>query len=243
MTEINDYVRAIFFRDMGGVLALPDGWSRRAELVPGIQSAVQGILDGYSASDVTDAYEFAESMFDEFATRGALQSKEVDFAGAYYKLSPNRLSAVRQKELEANDIHILSEQIGGRFYPDVFAGFRGHHPLLAGRRAMELVPASDRIVTLLDNQVREIEGPISELVEQLDRDNGVPDHPGLKERLSGELKAGRELVRAGSYRAYLLHATLIRALGEIIQRYQGSAIAMVAASLVDLLVKQALGVS
>lgn len=241
MAEISDYVRAIFYRDSLSILAIPAGWNRRSEIVPIFETALQSILDHHGASDVIDAREFAEVLFGEFEASNSLQKREIDFAGDYYSLSHNRFNAVRQKELDNNVIHQMSEQIGARFYGDVFAGFRGQHPLLRERDAAQLVPASNRIVSLSHNQIVAMEEPIADLVDKLERDNGIPDSPGLKEQLVGEIKAGRELLRAGTYRAYLLHVTLIRALGEIMKRYQGSAIAMVAASLVDLLVKNALG--
>jgi len=135
----------------------------------------------------------------------------------------------------------VASEIGGSFYPDVFAGFRGLNPHHHIGLSDGILPASDRVVTLKHNQISELEEPIESLIIQLDADNGIPDEPGRKELLIGQIKAGRELLRAGTFKAYLLYATIIRALAELIEKYKDTAIAMVAASLVDLLVKNALG--
>ncbi|MGC4251317.1 MAG: hypothetical protein QM605_07585 [Sphingobium sp.] len=105
------------------------------------------------------------------------------------------------------------------------------------------IPASDRIVSLTHNQVNSLEEPIREIVDLLGKENAIPDDPGGRERLLGQIKAGRELLRSGTFRGYLFYVTIIGALNELIRRYQGHVIAMVAASLVDLLVKTVLQAS
>jgi hypothetical protein len=92
----------------------------------------------------------------------------------------------------------------------------------------EFAPASDRVVSLDHNQARDAEEKIIELVEALENDNGDPENPGLRQRLIGQFRAARELVRSGEYYAYLLYETLITGLGEIIQRYGKPAIVALA---------------
>jgi hypothetical protein len=101
-------------------------------------------------------------------------------------------------------------------------------------------PASDRIVALNHNQVSEADRSVSELVDQLENDNGDPDQPGLRERLLGQIKAGRELIRAGEFRAYLLYETLVRALYEIVNRYRNPTIVALANALLGAVVSQLL---
>ncbi len=100
------------------------------------------------------------------------------------------------------------------------------------------VPAADRMVSLSHNQIEQTERPINEIVSVLEQDNGDPDQPGLRERLLGEIKAGRELVRAGEFRAFLLYETLVRALGELIKRYKNPAIVALAEALLGVVVSQ-----
>ena len=102
------------------------------------------------------------------------------------------------------------------------------------------IPASDRIVTINHNQISETDRSVSELVDELESDNGDPEQPGLRERLLGQIKAGRELIRAGEFRAYLLYETLARALSELISRYKNPTIVALANALLGAIVSQLL---
>lgn len=105
------------------------------------------------------------------------------------------------------------------------------------------VPASDRVVTLNHNQISDADRSVSELVQELENDNGDPDQPGLRERLLGQIKAGRELIRGGQFRAYLLYETLVRALSELIKRYKNPTIVALANALLGAVVGQLLQAS
>ena len=104
----------------------------------------------------------------------------------------------------------------------------------------DAIPASDRIVRLNDNQIAEVEPQVSELVRQLENDNGDPNQPGLRERLLGQIKASRELIRAGEFRAYLLFELLVRALNELVEKYGNPAIAALANALLGAVVSKLL---
>ncbi len=98
------------------------------------------------------------------------------------------------------------------------------------------VPASDRIVSLTHNQVDETDRSLTNVIETLEADNGSPESPGMRERLLGQLKAGRELILSGQFRAYLLYEVLVRALDELIAKYGNPAIAELAKALLGALV-------
>ncbi|KTF69216.1 hypothetical protein ACNFJ7_03620 [Sphingomonas sp. HT-1] len=100
------------------------------------------------------------------------------------------------------------------------------------------IPASDRIVSLSHNQVEEAVRPVNELIDALEQDNGDPEQPGLRERLLGQIKAGRELIRAGEFRVYLLYEVLVRALSELIDRYKNPTIKALANALLGAVVSQ-----
>ena len=102
------------------------------------------------------------------------------------------------------------------------------------------IPASDRIVSLNHNQLAAVVQPIDDLVGALDADNGDPDQPGLREQILGEVRAGRELIRAGTFRSFLLYETLVRALGELIKRYSNPTIVALANALLGALVSEIL---
>jgi hypothetical protein len=100
------------------------------------------------------------------------------------------------------------------------------------------IPASDRIVSLNHNQIVSADAPITELIEALESDNGNPDTPGLRERLIGQIRAARELLRVGEYRAYLMYELLVRALGEIVLRYGNPTISALANALLGAVVSE-----
>ena len=100
------------------------------------------------------------------------------------------------------------------------------------------IPATDRIVRLDHNQISEADASVSEVISALETDNGDPDAVGLRERLLGQMRAARELIRVGEYRAYLMYELLVRTLGEIIKRYGNPAIIALANALLSALVSK-----
>jgi hypothetical protein len=100
------------------------------------------------------------------------------------------------------------------------------------------VPASDRLVTLSHNQISEFQEPLEALVNELEADNGVPEFPGLRERILGQIKAGKELILAGQFKAYLLYDVLVKALNELIAKYGNETIKSLANALLGALVSQ-----
>ncbi|NIJ32098.1 hypothetical protein [Sphingomonas oligoaromativorans] len=110
-----------------------------------------------------------------------------------------------------------------------------HHDDLAVDDAADerRLPASDRLVKLDHNQARDIEASISAVIDNLESTNGEPDDPSFRQRILGQLKAGRELLRAGEFKAYLLQVTLVSSLNELIRRYADSVIAGLATNLLQ----------
>ena len=102
------------------------------------------------------------------------------------------------------------------------------------------VPASDRIVSLDHNQISDADAQVSELITELEKDNGDPENPSLRVRLLGQLRAGRELIRAGEFKAYLLYEVLIKALAELVDRYGNETIKALANALLGALVSKML---
>ena len=102
------------------------------------------------------------------------------------------------------------------------------------------VPASDRLVTLDHNRVARAEDSVTELVDALEQENGDPDQIGFRERIVGQIKAGRELIRSGEFRAYLLYEVLVRALNELINKHKSPSIVALANALLGAIVSQML---
>lgn len=95
------------------------------------------------------------------------------------------------------------------------------------------VPASDRIVQLGHNQIQEVDNATSKVIQAVSDTNGDPEDPSFRQRILGQLKAGRELLRAGEFKVYVLEITLVSALRELICRYGDGVIAGLATNLLQ----------
>ena len=104
-----------------------------------------------------------------------------------------------------------------------------------------VVPASDRIVRLNDNQIDALSNAIDDVATGVGKENAIDGDPNIRERFLGELAAGRELVRAKSVRAYLLYETLVKLLSSLIDRYKDQALAEAAKKLLELLIEHVFG--
>lgn len=102
-------------------------------------------------------------------------------------------------------------------------------------------PASDRIVTLTHNQQTELESASTDLIDLVEQENSIDGDTGLRQRIIGELRAGRELIRAQSVRAYLLHLTFVSALNGLIEKYGKTAIGVAATKLLELVIEHIFG--
>jgi len=105
-----------------------------------------------------------------------------------------------------------------------------------GANAAE-APASDRIVSFSDNQVTELDTQTSDVIDAVAAQNQIDGDPGLREIVLGQLRAGRELIRAGSFRLYFLELTLIETLRFLAKRYEREAIGGLASALIAALLK------
>jgi len=104
----------------------------------------------------------------------------------------------------------------------------------------DLIPASDRIVSLNHNQIAEIESSADELIAAIEPENSIDGDAEERSRVIAQVRAAKELVRAGSVRVYLMYETLFHALGKLIEKYAGKALGQVASKLLDLLVENIL---
>ncbi len=94
------------------------------------------------------------------------------------------------------------------------------------------IPASDRLVTLTHNQAVEIEEKTDEIINHVSALNQMDGEPNLRELVLGQLRAGKELIQAGTFRVYALESTLIEGLRFIAKRYEREGVAALAAALI-----------
>ncbi len=128
------------------------------------------------------------------------------------------------------------DRVVARLKSGDYAGIMG----VADEMLSVSVPASDRIVKLTDNQINEIDRSIEEVISGISQENSIDGDHDLRSRFLGQLAATRELIQAGSVRAFLIYETAIRILGVLIHRYQGHVIGETAKKLLDLLIESVL---
>ena len=162
-----------------------------------------------------------------------------------------RLNRIRSKEVYGQDTSNASSptfkyaSIGQQFLQRAIEALEGDAPIQEEPSGFDQdlspVPASDRIVTLTDNQQVELEAVSTQLIDAVEKENAIDGDSTLRQRILGQLKAGRELIRAQTLRAYLLYETLVSALGQLVDRYKGHAIGIAAAKLLELLIEHIFG--
>jgi len=97
------------------------------------------------------------------------------------------------------------------------------------------IPASNRIVTIDHNQQSEFEEATNEIIEIVEEENSIDGDIDLRSRVIGQLKAGRELIRAGIFKAETLYLTLIVGLKMLVEKYKDHAIGAAASKVIDLI--------
>lgn len=105
----------------------------------------------------------------------------------------------------------------------------------------DTVPAADRVVTLQDNQKAELEDASTALIDAVEKENAIDGDTSLRQQILGQIKAGRELIRAQVLSVHLIYSTLMMALDALVKKYQNQALGYAAKKLLDLLIEHIFG--
>ena len=238
MAEINDYARTYFLIKANGQLSLPKSYRRKDEIFEIILEFYNAYLGEFEVQNLLDCKFLSELIFQEMLDNGVISKIEVDFSGEYYKFVAENYPSFSNQVLSQDPLYQLSKEIGQRFFPELFAAYRSIPDSETKAELIGLgIPASDRVVSLTHNQVSELELATTEIIEAVEDQNKIGDSKGVRELVLGQLKAGRELVRAGCVRAYLVHITLIETLSFLAKRYEKETIGALATALIDALLK------
>jgi len=245
MSEIDPYIKTLVltkFQD----LKIPGERYNEVEIAVQVMNRVSSVIHDYEVDDIAVDSTIASDFFDDLIRSEVIVREVERFAGDYYIYIPSRYIKYREKELADNPIHAASKRIGARYYPDVFSGYRKHiseageTPVNESQENTEnlVVPASDRIVSLNHNQVQELDKQASDVIDLVSAQNAIEGSLGLRERIIGQLKAGRELIRSGEFRLYLLEISLVETLRWLADKYAKDAIGVLALDLMKTLAKK-----
>lgn len=237
MTAIDPYIRILLYLS-SAQLSLPTGAYRSEELTSGLSGQIKQILQDYGSAEITDNHELSRTLITEMMAAEVLTVDNDPFAGEYLNYHEARYSTYRNEVLREDLIAAAASRIGARFFPDAFAGYLKLGGVSASSfPTLGVAPASDRVVSFSDNQITELDGKTTELIDAVSSQNQVDENPGLRELILGQLKAGRELLRAGTCRVYLIELTLIQSLKFLAARYEEQAISALATVLIEAIMK------
>ncbi len=237
--QIYQYLRVAYLIENLNPSIFSDGYEKYEEISTRITFDVHSVAEKYSVSEIAPLKDVADKIFENLLNENLIEIEDDPIAGKYYRVKKDAIPKFRIVLLSDDPIYVRVQKIGSRLFEDVFSKYAQNYD--KGNFVTDwdvVIPASDRIVSLDHNQIDYIEAPLLEVIDALSADNGDPDSLGYRERILGQLKAGRELIISGTFRAWLLKETLLTALGELIQRYSGAAIGIAASKLLELLLEQ-----
>lgn len=189
-------------------------------------------------------YRIRKTGLDDFLKTATAELEEYskDDEALIY-LERNKSDYRRAFALMSHDLIADYFDFGGEWLDRALNGLKAHVgseelTLDAGDLVnSETAPASDRVVTLSDNQSKDLESKASSLIQEFEKENSVDGDLGIRAKILGQLKAGRELLIAGVFSTHALFFTLITALSSLAKRYEKETIGALASVLLAELVK------
>ena len=178
------------------------------------------------------------AVFEHLKALDVYQTLSDDVAGDYHKLI-HAPAVIMAKEANKNPASLIYKYraIGPEFLTKALRNLEIDER--AGVDKMPLsdvqIPASDRTVSLNHNEISEFDERTSEIIDSVEKFNQIDEIPGFRELIVGQLKAGRELIQAGSFKLYVLQVTLIDSLMFLAKRYEKETIGALASALLTAL--------
>ncbi|HOA49619.1 MAG TPA: hypothetical protein PKJ55_09270 [Novosphingobium sp.] len=252
-----DHVLASYLRSTDFDAQVGDGWIFYDTFDDIARDTVTRAFSRYGIEVNPNKYrEYFKRLFDDLASEEAITFEGDDYSDLLFQINFAKKNQILSKILQANLASQRIEKLGssgpaaldralkkiafedGNIDQDLneIEDVRDNEESFFDKA----IPASNRVVKLDHNQVAQFDVQVSELIDHLEVENGDPDNPGLRERLLGQIKAGRELIRAGEFKAYLLYEVLVRALGELIEKYGNPTIKALADALLGAVVSRIL---
>lgn len=195
--------------------------------------------------------EESASLILEIQKGSGLLRRGDEYVGQWYKLDVKKKDEVISSLQTANPAKSLLDAIGEEALAralrrvadeDGLPEFSDDDSILSiddrTYEPLEIeIPASDRVVRLNDNQVSELDKPLEQIINLVEKENSIAGEEGLRELTLGRLKAGRELLRAAIFSVQSFQLTLIVGLQMLVEKYKKHAIGAAAGNLLTLLIE------
>ena len=197
------------------------------------------------------------AIFEGLKTNDGIVCKGDEYSGFWFRLRPQfkekYLASLRSQNPATDTVGTLGEESlrralnrimsedGLRSMDEKWAETLDRDPSADGEARIQ-IPASDRFVTLGHNQQADLDQASTEVIEALEKENSVDGDPSARAWMLGQLRAGRELIRAQVVNVWLMEQTVLSVLGTLIEKFKGHAISAAAQTLLELLIKYLFGV-
>lgn len=238
------HLRSNIFTDLVG-----EEWHEDDQLVQLFQ---QAMVDAFAKFEIAVQQEYVETVvnvFEAWLDDGIIETDGDEYTGRYLRLNKSRMLGAINEFRGIDPAAQRVEKLGREAYLRALRKVAEEDGLLTGptgsediERAatanidsLDVAPASDRTVHFNHNEVSEIDERTAEIIDSVESLNVVDGEHGLREILLGQLRAGRELIRAGAFKLYALEVTLIEGLKFLAKRYEHQAVGALAASLITAL--------
>lgn len=236
LTDLEQYVFAYFLAHGAEGYTSTAEYRERGEFVTAVEDRLFAITEGFGPGVHSRYPAIAENFVDAMIESRALKVLSDRFAGTFYNFDQQAYNKLVSDLTIPNEIVAKAKNIGHRFWVAAFSNLASD-PERVALPSTDLIeiPASDRIVLLNDNSRESLRPVLDDVISEVEGLNGEPSARELQGRIAGQLKAGRELLNATSFRAYALYVTLVTALVELTNRYRDSVVGNAAYDLLKLL--------
>jgi hypothetical protein len=201
LPPIDPYVETYFWLSSAWKEGIPSEWVRRGEVERWLTEQIMASLEPFG-SEVSRPYPtLASNIFDRLVEQGLLAIEKNPVSGTYYHIDADNLKNFKGRYLNESDLNRQNSIIGPKLFHDIFHAY-GDNELPQDSIQWvpgASIPASDRVVTLNHNQIDELSEPLLELIVQVEKTNGDPDHPGFRERIIGQLKQDESCCDLGCF--------------------------------------------
>lgn len=225
-----------------------DGWIQAEDLEDIKARTGFEAFAGYGLRVGNQYQDIVEEIFSHLLAQNGIATRGDQYAGFWFKLNIAKKNEIGKKlvaENPASKIIISLPEAALENALDQIAEEDGLGELYVANSdeavalgdlvEAEIIPGSDRFVSLSHNQAAELDGETTKLIDAVESLNAIDGDTGLRATVIGGLKAGRELIRAGAFKLYALEATLIEALKFLVKRYEREAIGALAVVLLSAL--------
>lgn len=226
--------------------AVGTDWRAAEEMIAISRDGLRRQFETYGYSVGSELDYVADSALELMTYNSGFYREGDSYTGLFYKINPNKKNEIAKSVLQSHEVakriralgqFALERALRALAEENGWAASEAGQPLSAVVSEITSAPASDRVVKFSDNQISDLEDRSSELIKAVERQNSLDGISGLRELVAGQLKAGRELIRSGCVRIYILEITMIELLRFLAKRYEREAIGGLAATLLTALAK------